>query len=64
MATHSSILAWRVPGIEAPGGLQSTGSRRVDTTEHTHVKPCTLFAPPPPAVLSGAVLGLGAESMD
>ena len=28
-ATHSGILAWRVPWTEAPGGLQSTGSRRV-----------------------------------
>ena len=26
MATHSSILAWRIPWIEEPGGLQSTGS--------------------------------------
>ena len=26
MATHSSILAWRIPGTEEPGGLQSTGS--------------------------------------
>ena len=25
MATHSSILAWEIPGIEEPGGLQSTG---------------------------------------
>ena len=29
MATHSSILAWRIPWTEEPGGLQSTGSRRV-----------------------------------
>ena len=29
MATYSSILAWRVPWIEEPGGLQSTGSQRV-----------------------------------
>ena len=28
-ATHSSILAWRIPWTEEPGGLQSTGSRRV-----------------------------------
>ena len=28
-ATHSSILAWRIPGIEEPGGLLSTGSQRV-----------------------------------
>ena len=26
MATHSSILAWRIPGIEEPGRLQTTGS--------------------------------------
>ena len=29
MATHSSILAWRVPRTEEPGGLQSVGSQRV-----------------------------------
>ena len=29
MATHSSILAWRIPWTEEPGGLQSTGSHRV-----------------------------------
>ena len=29
MATNSSILAWRTPWTEEPGGLQSTGSQRV-----------------------------------
>ena len=29
MATHSSILAWRIPRIEEPGGIQSTGSEGV-----------------------------------
>ena len=29
MATHSSILAWRVPGTEEPGGLPSVGLHRV-----------------------------------
>ena len=29
MATHSSILAWRLPWTEEPGGLQSMGSQRV-----------------------------------
>ena len=29
MASHSSILAWRIPWIVEPGGLQSTGSKRV-----------------------------------
>ena len=34
MATHSSILAWRIPWIEEPGGLQSAGSvAESDTTE-------------------------------
>ena len=28
MATHFSILAWRIPWIEKPGGLQSMGSQR------------------------------------
>ena len=27
MATHSSVLAWRIPGMEEPGGLQSMGSQ-------------------------------------
>ena len=29
MATHSSILAWRIPWTEEPDGLESTGSQRV-----------------------------------
>ena len=29
MATHSSILAWRIPWMEEPGRLQPTGSQRV-----------------------------------
>ena len=29
MVTHSGILAWRIPGTEEPGGLQSMGSQRV-----------------------------------
>ena len=29
MATHSSILAWKIPWTEEPGGIQSTGSQRV-----------------------------------
>ena len=30
MATHSSVLAWRIPWTEDPGGLQSMGSQRVE----------------------------------
>ena len=33
IATHSSILAWEIPWTEEPGGLQSMGSQRLDTTE-------------------------------
>ena len=32
MATHSSILVWRIPWTEEPGGLQSTGLQELDTT--------------------------------
>ena len=31
-ATHSSVLAWRIPWTEEPGGLQSMGSQELDTT--------------------------------
>ena len=33
MSTHSSILAWRIPWREEPGGLQSKGSQELDMTE-------------------------------
>ena len=32
MATHSSVLAWRIPWTEEPGGLQSMGSQELDMT--------------------------------
>ena len=32
MATHSSVLAWRIPGTAEPGGLSSTGSHRRQPT--------------------------------
>ena len=32
VATHSSILAWRIPWTEEPGRLQSVGSKELDTT--------------------------------
>ena len=33
MATHTSILAWRLPRTEEPGGLQSMGRKELDITE-------------------------------
>ena len=35
MATHSSILAWRIPWTEKPGGLQFMGRKESDMTETT-----------------------------
>ena len=35
MATHSSVLAWRIPGTGEPGGLLSMGSQESDMTEAT-----------------------------
>ena len=36
MATHSSILDWRIPWTEELGGLESTGRKESDTTEWLH----------------------------
>ena len=38
MATHSSILAWKIPWAEEPGGLQPWGHKELDTNEHTYQK--------------------------
>ena len=38
MATHCSILAWRIPGTGEPGGLQSMGSQELDMTEVTELE--------------------------
>ena len=37
MATHSSILAWKVPWMEKPSRLQSMGHKELDTTKRLHV---------------------------
>ena len=37
MATHSSILAWRIPWTEEPGGSQSVDRQELDPTELTYV---------------------------
>ena len=45
MATHSSILAWRIPWTEEPGGLQYMGCKRVGhdlaTEQQSHPPPKT-----------------------
>ena len=43
-ATHSSILTWSIPWIEVPGGLQSMGHKKLDTTEQlTHIIKYKIF---------------------
>ena len=45
MATHSSILAWRIPRTEEPGGLPSMGSQRVGhdlVTKQQHTSPTAI----------------------
>ena len=51
MAAHSSILAWRIPWTEEPGGLQSVGCTESDMAERLTLKHvlqtyCTFFFPP------------------
>ena len=49
MATHSSVLAWRIPGMGEPGGLPSMGSHKVGhdwsdlaaAADHLHIDPST-----------------------
>ena len=64
MATHSSVLAWRIPGTGEPGGLMSMGSHRV---RHDWVTSLSLFTfmhwrrkwQPTPVFLPGESQGWG-----
>ena len=57
VATHSSILAWKIPGTEEPGGLQSMGSKESDMTEKLNRQalsphsPSQALSPHSPSVL-------------
>ena len=57
MATHSSILAWKIPWTEEPGGLQSVGHKDLDTTEYTCMRLKDVKA-------AYEVLGLAAPSVN
>ena len=43
MAVHFSILTWRIPWTEEPGGLQPIGSQKVRVSTHTHTSPTKTF---------------------
>ena len=54
MASHYSILAWKIPWMEEPGGLQSMGSQRVGHDCFTYDNACvsgllSQFVPPSPS---------------
>ena len=59
MATHSSILAWRIPGIEEPHGLPSVGSHRVrhDWSDLARMQHWRRKWQPTPVFLSGESQG-------
>ena len=62
MATHSSILAWRIPWTEEPGGLQFMGSQKSQTQLsdlHFHFGSLWVccFTIPPPWLLGSALHG-------
>ena len=42
MATHSSILAWKIPWTEEPGGIQSMGCKELETSEHSTAQHSTV----------------------
>ena len=54
MATHSSILAWKIPWTEEPGGLQSMGSQKVrhDWVTNIYKWPLYFVSSPPPHLWS------------
>ena len=55
MVTHSSVLAWRIPWTEEPGGLQSMGLQRVRhdrATERADTLPSSFTLTPPPGHVS------------
>ena len=60
MATHSSVLAWRIPGTGEPGGLPSMGSHRV---RHDLSDLVAAAAAAAAAARGGAKLRLGAAGL-
>ena len=64
MEPHSSTLAWKIPWMEEPGGLQSMGSLRVGHDKVTSLSLCTFMHwrrkwQPTPVILPGESHGQG-----
>ena len=70
MATHSGILAWRIPWMEGPGGLLSTESQRVEhnlATKQRCVCVCVCVIPQSfkkPLWLPGEAWDVGVEELE
>ena len=58
MAPHSSTLAWKIPGMEEPGRLQSMGLLESDTTERLHFHALEKEMATHPSVLAWRIPGL------
>ena len=58
MVTHSSILAYKIPWTEEPGGLQSMGHKELNTTEplRTAYLVCSLMYPPDAPVTRSKIM--------
>ena len=63
MATHSSVLAWRIPGMGEPGGLPSMGSHRVGHDWSDLAAAVLKFKPTTAASLQSAILGIRAHQL-
>ena len=65
MATHSSILAWRIPWTEKPAGYSSWGRKELDMTEQLTLSLSRCWAgisvPYVLVVLSGQICGVGED---
>ena len=59
MATHSSVLAWRIPGTAEPGGCRLWGRTESDTTEVTQQQ--QFFTTFPQRTQTKMITGLGTE---
>ena len=65
MATHSSILTWRIPGMEEPGGLPSVGSHRVrhDWSNLTAAAERIVYNEPPWCITQNQWLSVPCQSL-
>ena len=64
MATHSSILAWRIPSAEEPGGYSPQDRKESDMTEHLHFHLKDNTQMPMTQITKGLPLSYGCQMSD